>query len=473
MKINKPKLTKLILNLACKAPMFFPKKIRSLLGQIEIIDSLSESLKDKASRIKKLSVFNEDFNWEYVSVSFLVDDHELKKINKWICDNKKNSSAQVYSDLSSFDQDISVSDIGCIPFNNKLGLGDFNPIYISSEYFDFVQIYLTKYSSGFSFVIFKFNLNDIVNEMIKNISPPEIGSCYEFNHFGFLSKKPLSLNLITYSKLFDEVIVNKIKIVNDASVELTKLILNDFGIKDENKIYFNTLGFEISEATPYLNKVDEALADSYIFYSSKDIGLHNEQNDKEVFIIEDNVKVDGVNMIFLNKMNSGEGVVEFNIYGVNEYFTIIPVFLIKNKLNSLSNRVLRSNVYSKKKKIDKFHDDIFDVFQDIKMLKVWVEKLNNNYLFFIPEVYHEFMHQELDYLSERLKYLEVIVNDSYLISENRIQIESIRFSKFNSKAILLLVLIQIFFAAMTIDFTKKDTWYFFMAEYFKSFWVNI
>lgn len=473
MKINKPKLTKLILNLACKAPMFFPKKIRSLLGQIEIIDSLSESLKDKASRIKKLSVFNEDFNWEYVSVSFLVDDHELKKINKWICDNKKNSSAQVYSDLSSFDQDISVSDIGCIPFNNKLGLRDFNPIYISSEYFDFVQIYLTKYSSGFSFVIFKFNLNDIVNEMIKNISPPEIGSCYEFNHFGFLSKKPLSLNLITYSKLFDEVIVNKIKIVNDASVELTKLILNDFGIKDENKIYFNTLGFEISEATPYLNKVDEALADSYIFYSSKDIGLHNEQNDKEVFIIEDNVKVDGVNMIFLNKMNSGEGVVEFNIYGVNEYFTIIPVFLIKNKLNSLSNRVLRSNVYSKKKKIDKFHDDIFDVFQDIKMLKVWVEKLNNNYLFFIPEVYHEFMHQELDYLSERLKYLEVIVNDSYLISENRIQIESIRFSKFNSKAILLLVLIQIFFAAMTIDFTKKDTWYFFMAEYFKSFWVNI
>nr|ELR5225024.1 hypothetical protein [Providencia rettgeri] len=472
MKLNKPKLTKFILNLACKAPMFFPKQITKHSKTISFINALSETLKAEADKTKKLSIFVGDFSWEHVSVSFLVDDYELKKINKWVCFNKKRSPAQDSSNSSSFDQTISISDIGSISFNNNYNLKDFNPIYTECEYFDFVQIFLMRYSSGFSFITLKFNLNDTINELIRNISPPKVENYYEFNHFNFFSKKPFSLNIVNYSKLFNEVIVSEIKKVTDASKELSKLMLNNFGIKDKNKEIFTTLGFEVNRNSGCFNKVDETPDGGYFLYPSNYSGLHSElsSNGKEAFIIDDAVKADDINMIYLNILNEkNNSILNLNdSYIADRYVSILSVFLIKNKLNGLSNRIWISNIYSKKKKFDKFHYEIFEIFQDIKMLKVWIEKLNNNFLF-TPKEYHSFVNQEMNSLRERLESLEKVVNDSYFISENRIQMENIKFSKFNSKLIIVLVLIQIFFAAMTIDFTKKDAWYAPIVGFFMEF----
>ncbi|HHR6051917.1 TPA: hypothetical protein ACS7Z1_001195 [Providencia alcalifaciens] len=477
MKIDKLKITKIIINLACKAPVFFPTKITSILGQKTIMDGISEKIKIEADKINGLSILEGDYSWDYVNISFLVDDEELKKINKWIYYNRKQENG--FTDSSSFDKSLSVSNIGCIPLNNAPGFKDFNPIYVSSEYFDSIQMFLTRYSSGFSFVTLNFNLNKSVNEIINNIPIPKFDNYYEFTHFNFFSRKPLSLKFNHYAKFLDKVIVSTIKEVSDASVRLTELMINDFGIKDKNKKLFNVLSFQINKSSAYFNEENKNPDNRYVLYPSKSSWLHTElsSNDKESFIIGDVVKVDGVNMIYLNTSGQG-GNVSYNDAisllscsgsELKQYLPIVSFFLIKTKLNELINRVGQANIYSKKKKISKFHDEIFGVFQEIKMVKVWIDKLNENYFLLISTEYHSFIDNEVSYLYERLTNLEKIVNDSYLISENRVQIENIKFGKFNSKLIVLLVLIQIFFAAMTIDFTKKDAWYAPIVGFFMEF----
>ncbi|HFK8704363.1 TPA: hypothetical protein ACG2OO_004491, partial [Escherichia coli] len=81
--------------------------------------------------------------------------------------------------------------------------------------------------------------------------------------------------------------------------------------------------------------------------------------------------------------------------------------------------------------------------------------------------YHESISSIIKKQNERVSELLELTKRFYTLSESRVQIENIKYSKKNSRLVLILVIVQIVLAAMTIDLDKKGQWYSPLVEYIK------
>ncbi|ENX4943383.1 hypothetical protein ACFPP1_004245, partial [Salmonella enterica] len=94
--------------------------------------------------------------------------------------------------------------------------------------------------------------------------------------------------------------------------------------------------------------------------------------------------------------------------------------------------------------------------------------IEDDYKSSINNRYHESISSIIKRQKERVSELLELTKRFYTLSESRVQIENIKYSKNNSRLVLVLVIVQIVLAAMTIDLGKKDQWYSPIVEYIKS-----
>lgn len=482
MKFNRSRLTMFILDMANKYPRFFPKKVASLARSHHSKSWFANMMNKESSKIKKISCFEGDFEWNGVSVSSLINDRELIKIKKWILANKKKLTIDEHSkgvfDLLSFDKSTGWTDIGTISINRKSPFDKFEPFYVSCDYFKYINISLTRYSSGLSFITLHVSLNDNVVNLIKDVESPGFSDNFEFSSFNFLSKKSFFLKLHMYASHFDNIISKVLKDVNEAAISISNLIFKDIGIKKRRNEFFSILDFHIKKLPPYFNsdKITNLPCDTHFLYPSSKYFLNNEISidSSEEFMLGSNVNIEGVDMIHLNIYPESEGndferQFDMNFHNIDSHLAMAPVYLVYNKLNSLSDKIGDSQLYNGKDSIESLHEKVFEILQELQMIDVWQKKLKLYFPMYVPCRYHEEMNNYLENISERVADLNMVIKDSYALSENRVQINNIKYNKFYSKVVLALVITQVLLALMTIDFTKKDTWYAPIVGFFMEF----
>lgn len=165
---------------------------------------------------------------------------------------------------------------------------------------------------------------------------------------------------------------------------------------------------------------------------------------------------------------------EFDDY-VNRYYAcyekhlvFIPLHLIYREITRLISEISRLMTLDKRSDLAKHHDFVFECLSQTETIKKWLEEIEDDYKSSINNRYHESISSILKRQKERVSELLELTTRFYTLSESRVQIENIKYSKSNSRLVLVLVIVQIVLAAMTIDLGKKDQWYSPIVEYVKS-----
>ena len=483
MKINKRKVTTFILNMAVKFPFLFPKGIAFFAKSHQPDGEYSKLVMDGAKKFECISCFDGDFSWKSISISMLLDDNDLYKFKKWINANKINGTSNDGHNRivasSSFDNSLGWMNVGVIPINRKGFFSDFSTMYVSTDYFKFINLSLTRYSAGLSFVTFYITLNEEVTNLINKIPTPEVKDFFEFSHFNLFSKRNNPIIMHGYERAYESAIKNNMIDVNDASISLVMLILKEMGINKKITDLFCVSDFCIEQFPPYFNNKNKKTEGVYALFPFDRSYLNRSISDNDIdeFIFRDDIKINGIDMIYMRIFPTAlNQAMDFfhdrSFYNAHTHLSMAPIYLIYNKINKLSEKAGAINLYNTKKSIGVFHEDIFLISQEIKMIDVWLSKMKKHCFYYIPDEFHRETNNYLDNMTERVGELKLAINDSYALSENRVQVSNIKYNKLYSKIVFILVITQIILAAMTIDFLKVDAWYSPMIKYVMDFFSN-
>ncbi|EEO8638758.1 hypothetical protein G6T06_003566, partial [Salmonella enterica] len=160
---------------------------------------------------------------------------------------------------------------------------------------------------------------------------------------------------------------------------------------------------------------------------------------------------------------------------INQYYAcyekhlvFIPLHLIHREITRLISEISRLMTLDKRSDLAKYHDFVFECLSQTENIKKWLKEIEADYKTSINNRYHESISSIIKKQNERVSELLELTKRFYTLSESRVQIENIKYSKKNARLVLILVIVQIVLAAMTIDLDKKGQWYSPLVEYIKS-----
>lgn len=79
----KSRFTRVLLDIAFKLPLFFPKYIRYLANKYHSNSDYINEIKSSEPKYKEVSLFESDFYWKAISFTIIVNNDELDSIKKW------------------------------------------------------------------------------------------------------------------------------------------------------------------------------------------------------------------------------------------------------------------------------------------------------------------------------------------------------------------------------------------------------
>ena len=469
MKFNKLRYTQTILDMAYKLPFIFPKKMEYFSREYNSKSEYIVNKNNEPPKITNVSLFEGDFFWKAISFSMLVNNLELEKLKSWR--EKKslffNRSERLNIDSNSFDNNGGWINIGILRINDNGFQDDLKPVYTDNNNFKSVYITLTKYSSGFSFLTFYVYLNEDVTNLVRSVPVPRMKYLVELDSFNLWSSKGLGMIMHDYENYAEQLINHNIKSVNDKAFELIDYLLSEIKIKKNKKELYCVFDFYLNQTAPYFNDEVFSSTQQHLVIHPKYKKFNNfkmSEEDDDSFIRDYRHNIKGVDLMYLKTCPESQ-FSEYNNFklrycsNAGSHLAIVSILLLTKKLDALSENLNNSRLHDAKVSMDKLHERLFSVSYELKMIKAWLKPLRKEVLFNLSPSFINYARKEMEYQISRIDDLKEVTDEIYSLSENRIQINNLRYNKRYSLVVFIFILIQVALAAMTIDWGKKNVWY--------------
>ncbi|CNK98460.1 Uncharacterised protein [Yersinia intermedia] len=351
------KYTRLLFDFVFKFQFIFPKSICFLATQYHSYSKLIKKVSSKKSNITSASLFESNFNWKGVSFTFFIDNDELKKVNKWKNKMSLRSSNKYTSEMlepKSFDQDIGWVAIGMVNIDCDTIMDDFNSIYMNSSYLDSAYITVSKYSAGLSIITFYILLNENATKLVKSIKPPKLTEFVELNSFNIFSNKIKTITILNEGEYVKEYIKENMFNVSKEAWRFLSIIKDEMGIKKENSDIYCVSDINIKQSDPYFsNSSSGRVNQSEFILLSKKQSVFNyslSENKSESFVFDSSFNVENIDMTYMKTCDVNADKDDESIYCSNSqtHLAIVPLLLIRRKIDNLSNAINKLNLYNKK-----------------------------------------------------------------------------------------------------------------------------
>ncbi|MGI8489950.1 hypothetical protein QWJ20_15640 [Pectobacterium sp. S5] len=474
MMVNKDKYTQVILDLAYKIPFVFPKIIGCYAKEYNSKSDYITNKKQEDNHIKLASLFESPFYWQGISFSVFLSSEELLYLRRW--QNKHSvfmsSSNGSHIVSKSFDQDNGWANVGFIRINQDTIMDDLFSVYTPNDFFSSINITLTKYSTGLSFLTFYISCNSQVTDLVSSISVPKMNYFVEFESFNVFSRKCHSISMMDYWHHADSIIRRNIINVKSSANELIKHLFNEIGIKKKESDMYCVLDMYADQVSPYFD--DSVFSENHqdehhVLFPKRNKFINSQlsDNSEDVFIENRYLNVSGVDYIYMKvaqRVNNA-GVIS----NLNGYLSIIPVLLMSKKIDLISGYLNSAKLHNRKQSVEKVYESLYDISYQLHMILAWFKSSRRFFLFNMPESFRKNISNIISYQMSRVENLKEVSGEIYTLSNNRIQVSNIKYNKRYSAMVFVLVIIQIILAAMTIDWNKSDTWYSSVINWIKNF----
>ncbi|EDX4029847.1 hypothetical protein B9U79_004503 [Salmonella enterica subsp. enterica serovar Saphra] len=330
-----------------------------------------------------------------------------------------------------------------------------------------------KTPSGLFIINYYFFMKDSATNLISNIDISKLYTYKEFNGLNIYKKENRILKNIDRKEQAINLIENNlIKVLNEAKM-VVGYIGEKIGVCPTD--LFSTSEFYKDQDEPYFSKDNGEIVESKLAYIDS---RYHDYYDYSVDPAEHFFGTPVFKKIIFDYSyllcKRKERFEEFDDY-VNRYYAcyekhlvFIPLYLIYREITRLISEISRLMTLDKRSDLAKHHDFVFECLSQTEIIKKWLEEIEDDYKSSINNRYHESISSIIKRQKERVSELLELTKRFYTLSESRVQIENIKYSKNNSRLVLVLVIVQIVLAAMTIDLGKKDQWYSPIVEYIKS-----
>ncbi|EBM1101499.1 hypothetical protein DQ520_19825, partial [Salmonella enterica] len=432
--------------------------------------------KKRDEKFNSISYFSGAFKWKAITLSSIITKNEVSIIEEKISKLKINFVPKFFGKFS----DTSIEHFGCnyralgvFRINSDHHFDDLGCLYFKNDYFSAIYLSIFKTPSGLFIINYYFFMKDNATSLISNIDVSKLYTYKEFTGLNIYKKENRTLKNIDRKEQAINLIENNlIKVLNEAKmvvgyigerigVSPTDLFSTSEFYKDQDEPYFSKDNGEMIEGK--LAYIDSRYHDYYDY--SADPAEHFFSTPVFRKIIFD------YSYLLCKRKERFE---KFDDY-INQYYAcyekhlvFIPLHLIHREITRLISEISRLMTLDKRSDLAKYHDFVFECLSQTENIKKWLKEIEADYKTSINNRYHESISSIIKKQNERVSELLELTKRFYTLSESRVQIENIKYSKKNARLVLILVIVQIVLAAMTIDLDKKGQWYSPLVEYIKS-----
>lgn len=460
----------LLLDVAFRVPFLFTKTFQFYAKEYHSQSDYIINKKLEEPKYKKTSFLESNFYWKAISFTCLINSDELNKLKKW----KEKQSLWFNSptvskllDTRSFDREGGWVSIGLLRIDQENITDDLNSIYMNSPHLDSVYISLKKYPAGLSALTFYICFKPEVTELVKLVSTPKMTEFIRFSNLNFFSRRLTSVYLLDEVNFSETFIKNNMRKVYKESYRFFNIISGEIGIKKKKDELYCISDMYLDQKSPYFDKSHRQEKDSLLIVLPKnrhfsDVRFSN--NIDESFIVDQYVNISDVDMTYM-KICEESTFDEYNnfrkkyCFNNESHLAIAPLLLIIKKIDKLSNEISKLKIHNKNGSMIKLHKNLFSIVHDLELIDEWINVLNKNMPHSLLSGYREKADGILKNQGERVMGLKKIVKTFYSLSENRVQISNLRYNKRYSMVVFIFILIQVFLAAMTINWGRSDAWY--------------
>ncbi|PQV83712.1 hypothetical protein CDT93_18235 [Cronobacter sakazakii] len=357
-------------------------------------------------------------------------------------------------------------DLGVFNINRSISYDSLGSLNVKNDFFLGVYVSLFKSPSGFFIITYYFFMSDKATDLIKDVDVSGFECFREFIGLNIYKRKNRALRTIDRRTQAMSYIEDNIQKVVDAAKDVIGLIGERIGVtpiefimsseyyKDQDEPYFND---------SYIPESPDGEEIYYIGFS-KHNQLNYSDDPAEQFFKEPPFKkaIFDFSYLLCKRQDTFE---QFDNYLQRYYqcyenhLVFLPLYMVHKKISQIIERV--SNIISNEKSADlaKHHDIVYECLSQTEAMKKWLGEIEADYKYNSYEKYFKALENIIKTQKARVSELFVSTKTFYALSENRVQVENIKYSKRNSRLVFWLVIIQIFLAAMTIDLFKKEQWY--------------
>lgn len=466
--LSKKKVSNYILRFAKYTPFIFPKGIVFLSkdyheGGADILWNT------RCESIKSISYFSGDFKWKAVTLSSIISKDDVKKIEQRLQEIKINTMPEYFTNLSK----TSIENNGCFTHglgvfnvNKDQGFDELGNLYLKSDFFDSVFISLFKSPSGLFVLSYYFFMSDKATCFIKDVDVSNLMFYRELVGLNIYKRKNRAVKYVDRRTQSNDLIRhNAMAVVNEAKNivgyigEKLNVTPNDFLVgtefyKNQDVPYFH------DENTP--RYTDE----TKLFYvdSSSYNTLNYSDDPSEQFFKVLSFEKDIFDFSYLlckreELFDRYDNYLKKYYCCYENHLAFIPLYMIHKKISQLMENVSDVISVGKSSELAKHHDVVYDCLSQTESIKKWLCEIEDDYTCNTYEKYHKAMAGIIKNQRKRVDELLNSTKTFYTLSENRVQVENIKYSKRNSRLIFWLIIVQILLASMTIDFLKKGQWY--------------
>ncbi|MGF3093082.1 arylsulfatase regulator [Cronobacter sakazakii] len=470
-KYNRFKLayTKYVFNCAYYCPVLFPRWLVSEVNsRYEETGSINSYLHN--DNPKFISFLNGEFNWYKTTLNFVIEKNDLDKLAKWI-DRYSRSvfNASRYEGINDVSSIFGSShyNFGRISVNGVDKYNDsLKPLSSKTKYIDFVILSLHKHGSDLFILTYDVFMAKEASDAIKNIPVGELKFDSEFERLNFYSKKNSGFKCLDRSWLASEIICEKFDFVFSDVYKVWKELNDIIGISIHENSVIAVPEMCIEEGVDYFsgtnNQDAERAAEFGHYYPSP----YLIKDDAGYFLnIHDTSKYSFDALYIYNKINGKDnsGYPEFYPPANSKGFISDISFglLISNEIASLAKQVGEVVTDEHGDVLTKKHNNYFVFYMRAKKIKSWLNAFSRKRNAKVDNL--------MGYQIEKCDELVSKTESLYHLSESRIQFDSIKYSKKNSKIIFWFVIIQIILAVLAIDISKWKVWLKGIVSFFNKF----
>jgi len=466
----KSKLMVFLLDVAVKFPFLFSKDFKYLAEEFHSKSQYVTEKNSEKMKYSKVSLFDSDFFWKAISYTCLINSEELVELKKWKEKNSLHYSSHNISkilDTRSFDREGGWANIGLIRVDKENFTDDLNSIYMNSQYIDSVYISLKKYPAGLTALTFYILFKPEVTDLVKLVTPPKITDFVSFGDINIFSRKINSIYLSEEGNHCENFIKENIEKVYNESWALFNIISRSIGIKKNVNDVYCVNDMYLNQTAPYFDRNLSRAENNLLVILPKMRHFSDQklsENTDESFIIDTYFNIKGIDMTYMKICNESE-FDEHNNF-MNKYcsnneshLAVVPLLLLIKNIERLSNEISQLKLHNTKGSMVKLHKKLFSIVHELELIDGWIKYLKKDLPLSLVSGYKNRMDGIMQYQGGRVQELKSIVKTFYSLSENRVQISNLRYNKRYSIVVFGFIIIQVFLAAMTIDWGKVDAWY--------------
>lgn len=468
MKPLKAKYTEIVLFLARVLPWAFPKWLRFIAKgysrkELESIQYLYE----KEDQIKTASLLDGEFKWKAISVVVNIDHEELDLIRRWLKSNASPGDYNPERDDSSFrnryDSSGGYRNLGWIHFHKKDRRRSLVRIEIETKFCDSCYASVSMFSYGINYLSLYFFLNETATKMVCEVDVSEIKRYYTFSSINPLSPQFKAIQHHDKLNIIEELINKNINSICSDVFAATTKVLSLWGIKKTKSKLGLIADIYRDTDEPYfiedgeINKEEK----SHIYICRKNYGFFDEKLSSESadnFLSRHVVEKNNLDALFI-KSKRMESFSQFDNFAKNglalyDSHIFISMFIDVAKQHKAISEFANTALLKNSNKIEKNYDILFESANKLDSLK-------ENILAIKQAIHNSCIASYQDKAKEIAKFRLKLVDelkesiDRRLIGlTSEMQVENLRFNRWYSLLVGLLIVIQIALAVLTIDWGK-------------------